>query len=61
MFTDRKSPEMNAERKQWASPQLRVLGDVKSLTMGAGPGMADMGMGNFGRGPDRETTKLLGS
>lgn len=41
-------------KAEWSAPRLSEYGNFEKLTLGAGPGKADLGEGDFGHhgGPD---------
>lgn len=47
-FPVRSSAKGAGAKAAWAAPLLSEYGNLEKLTLGSGPGRADMGMGNFG-------------
>lgn len=43
-----KDRQLNCTKRIWSLPKIMDLGNVETITKGAGPGKADMGEGNFG-------------
>lgn len=47
-FPVQSSTKRDSSKAEWCAPRLSEHGNFEKLTLGSGPGKADLGHGNFG-------------